>query len=105
MNATVPPSVSWRLARPAGLSLRHWAGEPEAVVYDPAAGQTHLVDEVSHALLTALGAGAQPLSVLAERFADWFEPGTDGAARERYLHDALDHLRAAGLVAAAAGSR
>lgn len=105
MRATVlPPSASWRVVRPGNLSLRHWAGESEAVVYDPAAGQTHLVDELSHALLTVLEADPQPLSALAERFADWFEPGTDGAARERYLHDALNHLQNAGLVAGAPGS-
>jgi len=95
----LPSSGPWRIARPAGLARRHWAGESEAVVYDPATGQTHLVDEIALALLDVLEGGQRTLRDLAEHFADWFEGGANQDARESYLRDVLHHLQTARLVA------
>jgi len=73
----------------------HW--EEESVLYDPASGQTHLLDAFSTEVLLALEAGPTGTEALTRHLAGLLGIDPDEALRLRVGH-AVHQLQALGLV-------
>lgn len=88
----MPRSETWKICGDADLAWRQWDGD--YVVFDPASGNTHLLDIASGEVLMTLLDGPASAERIAARVADLLEVGQDeplGAAVAGIL-ESLDEL-------------
>ena len=92
----------WSLAFAGRPSFHFWDGEDQAVTYNPATGDTHLIDLLALELLELLGQSAGPLEQIAARMAGVFDTQVEPAQIAERIESTLLQLQDAGLVTSSA---
>lgn len=91
----IPKSDSWKLGADGGIAWRQWDGD--YVVFDPASGNTHLLDIASGEVLVALRDGDASTERLGARLAELLQVGPDETVTSAVQH-ILETLSGLGLV-------
>jgi PqqD family protein of HPr-rel-A system len=89
------PTLKWRLTSESGLRWRHWGDR--SLVFNPASGDTHLVDLTARTGLACLEAGPKSGEEICQQMLAELElePETD---LRPYVAKLLGHFREVGLV-------
>ncbi|MFQ5774661.1 MAG: HPr-rel-A system PqqD family peptide chaperone [Kiloniellaceae bacterium] len=90
-----PNKGLWKARSDGGLSYRCWDGE--YVVFNPASGNTHLLDIASGEVLMVLLSEPAGNDRIAERLADFLEVGNDESLKTA-VREILDELEELGLI-------
>jgi len=92
------PTLKWRLTSEAPLVWQHWSDR--SVVFNPASGDTHLLDLAARAGLVCLETGPKSGMEICQEMIKLLElePATD---LRPYVGKLLGHFREIGLVESA----
>jgi PqqD family protein of HPr-rel-A system len=96
---SIPRDDVWKLGADGRIAWRQWDGD--YVVFNPASGDTHLLDIASGEVLVALRGGRASTEELAAHLADLLEIGTGDTVTSATEH-ILATLTRLGLVDPAA---
>jgi PqqD family protein of HPr-rel-A system len=91
VNAESSPPITWQARNFDKLELRTW--EDETFVFNPASGDTHLLNEVALAILQSLSQQPTTLDTLATQFLEQETPES-----RQVLIDQLQQLELVGLI-------
>lgn len=90
--------VVWQTPQETALLWRHWDGEAEVIVFNSQSGETHLLDALSAAALSAIESAPATVDGLADRLAGQF--ALDPQALERRLRQICADFDQLGLIEA-----
>lgn len=91
-------SLKWQLTSPQSLHMRVW--DTEAVIYDAASGNTHLLDQRAARVLAELRRAPAGTAALAQALM-LLEPECDIAATQASLQAVLAELAGISLITSA----
>ena len=91
----IPKDDFWKLGAGGEIAWRQWDGD--YVVFNPASGNTHLLDIASGEVLVTLRSGAASTEQLGASLADLLEVGQDETVTSAVQH-ILETLSGLGLV-------
>jgi PqqD family protein of HPr-rel-A system len=89
--------MTWSTAALQPLLFKLWEHDEQIVVFNPSAGDTHLVDEFGMALLRCLESSPHTLAALTEELAEFFEDHNADKIAD-YIDATLRRFQHVGLV-------
>lgn len=92
--------MTWSTAALQPLLFKQWEDDEQIAVFNPSAGDTHLVDEFGMALLQSLEAAPQTIEALTAELGDFFEDHNADKIAD-YIDAALRRFQHVGLVVSA----